>query len=110
ENNLLVQVPIARGIRVGEQAHRAFSGRSVRVRGKRGVLFHTLSSGADGVGAQSAAAEIIVLKISRRLGEAEHIEPVVVPIGPEKKIRYRAGTETGAGRRIASERRWIVAE
>src|SRR5438445_7147458 len=75
----------------------------VRPRGVLGLGLHEIP-------AQSSAPEIVVLKISRRLGETERVESVVVPVRPEEEVRDGPHTVSRPSRRIAPARRRVVGE
>ena len=69
-----------------------------------------LGLGLHGITAQSAAPEIVVLKVSRRLGETERVESVVIAVRPEEEVRDGAHTVIRPRRRIAPARRGVVGE
>ena len=76
--------------------HAVRSGSEVRVVEARAIL----RVRDDGVVPKTAATEVVLLIISRRLVEAEFVEPVVHPVAPIEEL-HRGGV--AVGRRIVCE-------
>src|SRR5262249_54012328 len=67
-----------------------------------------LGLGSDEVIAQTAAAKIVLLEVSRGLREPQLINQVVVAIGPEEQVRNCTHSVIGVARRISSARSRII--
>ena len=112
KHHVVIEVAVPVGRRPIENEHLHPGQGSVRRCREVGVVRPrgVLRLGLHEIPAQSSAPEIVVLKISRRLGETERVESVVVPVRPEEEVRDGPHTVSRPSRRIAPARRRVVGE
>ena len=115
DQDLLVESRRSVGSRAVEDKHLHASRRPVRRSQEVGVTRagEILRLGQNAIIAEATPAEVVVLEVSGRFGEAQLVEPVVVPIGPEEHVDDLAETIVGESRSVArrrNSRRGIVQE
>ena len=90
QDNLRIVIAVPIRVRAGEKKHLHARAEAVRRRVKVGVVKAAaiLRVGLHRVVARAAAPEVVDLKIARRLGEAEFMEPVVHPVVPVEKVHH----------------------
>src|SRR5262249_29594953 len=110
QDYFLIQIAIAVGRRTRPHEHLAARQRTIGRRAQNGVVWagKILGLGSAKVFAKTAALEVVLLEVSRRLRKAQLIYKVVITIRPEEQVCDRAHSVVWIAWRIGPTRGRIV--
>src|SRR5436190_14675329 len=94
KNDFRIKIAVATRAWAGENIHLHATRSAVRRGGKVGVVeaAAVLGIGLDGIIAETATSEVVILKIAGGFGKTEFIEFIVVPIAEIEKLNNGRGS------------------